>query len=185
MSTSFVLVQCPQPKRTNVTRPMVTGGDRGMFDGRSADKADFSIICIIRGRFYRFFRCWRCSFRRLSIVIVGLIGVASLSACIAAAAASTAAAGARLRAFFPIAGIFLRISTAGGSCPSAAAATPATTLAGWLWGWGLVVGHCRHGKKCHDASYGLASISGVLDLQSSGVCGLWWGRGSREKVRCR
>lgn len=101
-----------------------------MFDGRSADKADFSIICIVRGRFYRFFGCWCRGFRRLSIVIVGLIGIASLSACIAAGAATTAAASARLSAFFSIAGILLRISTAGGGCPSAAAATPAATLAG-------------------------------------------------------
>ena len=99
-----------------------------MFDGRSANKANFSIICIVRGRFYRFLRYCDRGFRRLSIVIVGLIGTASLSACIAAA--TTTAAGARLRASFSIAGILLRISTARGSCPSAAAATPATTLAG-------------------------------------------------------
>ena len=100
-----------------------------MFNGRSADKADFSIICIVRGRFYRFRCCWRRGFRRLGIGFVGLIGIAILSAYIAGAGATTATASARLRAFFSVVGIALRFCTAGGSCPSAAATTPAATLA--------------------------------------------------------
>lgn len=99
-----------------------------MFDGRSANKANFSIIRIVCGRFYRFLRYCGRGFRRLSIVAVGLIGTASLSAGISSA--TTTAAGARLRSSFSIAGILLRISTARGGCPSAAAATPAATLAG-------------------------------------------------------
>lgn len=104
-----------------------------MFNGRSADKADFPIICVVRGRFYRFRCCWRHGFRRLGIGLVGLIGVASLPAYIAGAGTTTAAACARLRTFFSVAGIGLRICTAGGSCPSAAATTPAATLAGRDW----------------------------------------------------
>jgi hypothetical protein len=104
-----------------------------MFNGRSADKADFTIVCIVRGRFYRFPCCWRRGFRRLGIEFVGLIGIASLSAYIASGGAATAAACARLRAFFSVAGIVLRICTAGGSCPSAAATTPTATLARRDW----------------------------------------------------
>lgn len=49
MSTSFTLVQGPQAKGTNMTSAVIAGRYRGVFDLRSADEADLSIVGVIGG----------------------------------------------------------------------------------------------------------------------------------------
>lgn len=50
MRTGFILIQSPQPERTNMASPMITRSHGCVLNSRSANKAYFAVVRLVRGR---------------------------------------------------------------------------------------------------------------------------------------